>query len=248
MSGEIVSDRAIQDDLIRYLSDAGVRSDPRGKLPLAPAEAAKAQQFARFLARRYYRDRLLRSFRYTRRLATQIGRVAEDIVDGAQFHAFLDQCVLGSFAAARQVGEMAVVHLDAAPHPGPWWRDLVEYEYAYFLQTATSEPGTRTRRHTRGASAFCQTFSWSLPEVLECLRSGFPVGEDLRRECTLLFSRTHLGRIFVVELEKDAASVFRSTNGFRTPEQIAVAAGVPGQAVIALLEQFVEMGAVEKPV
>jgi hypothetical protein len=242
-----VSDRALQDELIRYLSDADARAHPAEKLPLAPAEAAKAVRFAHFLARRYYRDRLVRSFRYTRRFAAQVGRMAGDIVEGVQFNAFLGQCVLGSFAASRQVGEMAVVHLDKAPHPGPWWRDLVEYEYAYFLETATSEPAARTRRHTRGASAFCQTFSWSMPEVLDRLRSGQPVPNDLRRECTLLFSRTHLGRVFVVELEKDAAAVFRSTNGFRTPEQIAASAGVPLEAVIPLLEQFVEIGAVEEP-
>ncbi len=163
------------------------------------------------------------------------------------FNAFLEQCVLGSFAASRQVGEMAVVHLDGAPHPGPWWRDLVEYEYAYFLQTATSEAASRTRRHTRGTSAFSQTFSWSLPELLQHLRMGQPVGDDLRRECTLLFSRTHVGKIFVVELEKDAAAVFRSTNGFRTPEQIGATAGVAVEVVVPLLAQFVEIGAVEGP-
>ncbi len=242
-----MSDRALQDELIRYLSDARARSHPPENLPLPPAEAAKAGRFAVFLARRYYRDRLVRAFRYTRRFASQIGRLAEDVVEGEQFEAFLLQCVLGSFAAARQVGEMAVAHLDTAPHPGPWWRDLVEYEYAYFLQTATSEPGAHTRRHNRGASAFSQTFAWFLPQMLERLRSGQPIEEDLRRECTLLFSRTHLGKIFVVELEKDAAAVFRSTNGFRTPEQIAAAAGVPAEAAVALLEQFVELGAVEKP-
>ncbi|MGH8458338.1 MAG: hypothetical protein ACRESV_03215, partial [Nevskiales bacterium] len=97
----------------------------------------------------FYRDCLARSFRYTRQFAAQTGRVAEVIVEGAQFHEFLEQCVLGSFAAARQAGEMAVVYLDTAEHPGPWWRDLVEYEYACFLQAATSEPAARTRRHTR---------------------------------------------------------------------------------------------------
>lgn len=198
-------------------------------------------------ARRYYHDHLARSFRYTRGFAAQVGRVAEDIVTGAEFDSFLAQCETGSFAAARRAGEMAVVHLDGATHPGPWWRDLVEYEYAYFLQAATTEPASRTRRHTRGASAFCQTFSWSMPDVLERLRSGQAVGEDLRRECTLLFSRTHKSQVFVVQLEKDAAAVFRSANGFRTPEQIAAAAGVPAEAVVPLLEQFVEIGAVEGP-
>ncbi len=196
----------------------------------------------------FYRDCLQRSFRYTRQFGAHTGRVAEDVVNGAQFQSFLGECVPGSFAAARQAGEMAVVHLDTAPHPGPWWRDLVEYEYASFLQAATSEPAARTRRHTRGASAFCQTFAWFLPEVLERLRSGQPIEDDLRRECTLLFSRTHLGKVVVVEVEKDAAAVFRSTNGFRTAEQIAAAAGVPVEAVAPLLEQFVEIGAVEKPV
>ena len=242
-----MSDRAVQDDLIRYLSDPGARAHPPENLPLPPEEAAKAERFARFLARRYYRDRLVRSFRYTRRFAPQIGRVAEDVVDGAQFSSFLEQCVLGSFAAALQVGEMAVAHLETAPHPGPWWRDVVEYEYAYFLQTATSESGTRTRRHTRGASAFSQTFAWSLPKVLQRLRSSQPIEETLHRDCTLFFSRTHLGKIFVVELENDAAGVFRSTNGFRTPQQIASTAGVALEQVLLLLEQFVEIGAVEKP-
>ncbi len=242
-----MSDRALQDELIRYLSDADLRAHSGGKLPLAPSEAAKAARFANFLARRYYRDRLVRSFRYTRRFQPQTGRLAEEVVDGAPFNSYLEHCVLGSFAAARQVGEMAVVYLDTAPHPGAWWRDLVEYEYAYFLQAATSEPASRTRRHTRGASALCQTFSWSLPDLLERLRSGHALSEELRRECTLLFSRTHLGRIFVVELEKDAAGVFRSTNGFRTPEQIASTAGVPLEAVVPLLGQFAEIGAVEEP-
>jgi hypothetical protein len=243
-----VSDRALQDDLIRYLSDAGVRLHPQEELPLAPEEAAKAGRFANFLARRYYRDRLTRSFRYTRSFQPQTGRLAEEIVDRPQFDTFLAQCVLGSFSAARQVGEMAKVYLDAAPHPGPWWRELVEYEYAYFLQTATSEPGTRTRRHKRGASAFSQPFSWFLPGVLERLRSGQAIDDNLRRECTLMFSCTHLGKIFVVELERDSAAVFRSTNGFRTPEQIAVAANVSVEFAQALLEQFVEIGAVEEAI
>jgi hypothetical protein len=86
-----------------------------------------------------------------------------------------------------------------------------------------------------------------MPDVLERLRSGQAVAEDLCRECTLLFSRTHKGQVFVVQLEKDAAAVFRSANGFRTPEQIAAAAGVSAEAVVPLLEQFVEIGAVEAP-
>src|ERR1700675_5130702 len=105
--------RALQDELIRYLSDATLRRAPRRpeSLKLNGDEAEKANKFARFLARRYYRDRLMRSFRYSLIFADKTGRRAAEICDREEFEPFLDQCVLGSVAAARRAGEMAVAHL-----------------------------------------------------------------------------------------------------------------------------------------
>ena len=60
------SDRELQDAVITYLADAALRRGA-SDLPLAPEQAQRAGRFARFLARRYYRDRLARSFRYSRR-------------------------------------------------------------------------------------------------------------------------------------------------------------------------------------
>jgi hypothetical protein len=197
---------------------------------------------------RYYHDCLVNAFPYTRAWAHHTGRVAEDVARHAQFQAVVAQCAPGAFSAARQVGEMAKVHLDTAPHPGPWWRDLVEYEFACFLQTATTEPAVRTRRHTRGSSALSEVFGWKMQELIEHLRAGQPIGDDLRGECMLLFSRARQGSAVVVELDRASAAVFRSTNGFRTPEQIAVAAGVSVELATALLEQFVEIGAVEEAI
>jgi hypothetical protein len=56
------SDRELQDEVITYLADATLRRSS-ADLPMAPEQAQRADRFARFLARRYYRDRLARSFR-----------------------------------------------------------------------------------------------------------------------------------------------------------------------------------------
>jgi hypothetical protein len=63
----------------------------------------------------------------------------------------------------------------------------------------TAERGTSLDRPSPGVSALCRRFGWALPELLPRLRAGEATGDDLRREATLLFSRTHAGRIYVAE-------------------------------------------------
>jgi hypothetical protein len=238
-----MSDRAVQDEVIRYLADGKVRVQ-RGA-PISAREAGKAAQFAHFLARRYYRDRLARSFRYSHRFRTQTGRVAEEVVDYAEFDRFLIECVMGSLESARRVGEMARAYLTALPSPGAWWPDLLEYEYAYFLQAATAEREESPQRPSPGVSAVCWRFTWALPEMLPRLRAGEAIDDDLRREVTLLFSRTHAGRIYVVEVEPTMERVFCATNGHRTVEEIAEAVGVPPNQARALLASLESIGAVQ---
>jgi hypothetical protein len=241
-----MSDRAVQDAVIRYLADASVRAQGPHDAPIPAGEAAKAARFAHFLARRYYRDRLARSFRYSHRLIGQTRRSAEQVVDGAEFDCFLPGCVMGSLASAQRVGEMARAQLAAVPL-GPWWPDLLDYECAYFLQAATAERGASADRPLPGVSAICQRFAWALPEMLPRLRAAEAIGDDLRREATLLFSRTHAGRIYVVEVEPRLESVFRATDGRRTVDAIAEAAGVPAEQAQALLVSLAGIGAVRLP-
>ncbi len=241
--------RALQDELIRYLSDARLRRAPRrpASLKLNGDEAEKANKFARFLARRYYRDRLVRSFRYSRQFSAAAGRRAEDICDGEGFDAFLDQCVLGSVASARRAGEMAVAHLSPGQSLFPWWSDLTAYESAHLLQTATTERAEPGPHYQRSPSATCIRFEWALPEMLPQLRKGEAVGEEFHRGVTLLFSRTHMGKIYVVELDECAAAVFRATDGSRAAEQIAEAAGATFQQTEEALSSLVQIGAVVRP-
>src|SRR5256886_11182558 len=97
------SDRDLQDDVIRYLADAGTRNKNSSGLPLSPEQAKRAGKFARFLARRYYRDRLARSLRYSRMFSSALGRTAEQVVDGEFFQDFLNECVMGSLEGAERV-------------------------------------------------------------------------------------------------------------------------------------------------
>ena len=60
-----MTDRDVQDEIIRYLTEPLGRTSAALALALAPEQAARAGHFAQFLARRYYRDRLGRSFRYS---------------------------------------------------------------------------------------------------------------------------------------------------------------------------------------
>jgi hypothetical protein len=243
-----MSDRAVQDEIIRYLADGRVRAQGRRGAPICAGEAGKAVQFAHFLARRFYRDRLTRSFRYSHRFRMQTGRIAEEVVDHAEFDQFLGECVIGSLESARRVGEMARAHLTTSRPPGAWWPELLEYEYAYFLQTATAgRTQSSGDRPSPGLSAVCRRFAWALPELLPRLRRGEAIGDDLRREATLLFSRTHAGRIYVVEIEPTMERAFRATDGRRTVEEIVEASGVPPEQAAALLASLDSIGAVQFP-
>ena len=233
------SDRELQDEVITYLADATLRGNA-SELPLAPEQAQRAGRFARFLARRYYRDRLARSFRYSRRF----GPSPESIVDTPAFDAFLDDCVLGSLRAAERVGDLLVDHFRRLPAPGPWWNDLLEYERLFFLQAATSETTIASEFPRPTVSARCHTFSWDLPTLLPRLKSGEPAGQELRREVTLLFSRTHLGRIYVAEVDEATAAVFHAADGRRSPAQIAAISALSSGVVQQTLRALSQVGAV----
>ena len=242
-----MDDRALQDEMIRYLSDAKLRAAPPKSLKLSTDEAEKANKFARFLARRYYRARLLRSFRYTRAFSGRTGRRAEEVCDLPECEAFLNACVLGSLDSARRAGEMAVAHLAPGKALFPWWSDLIAYESAHFLQTATTERAQPGPRYQRAPSATCIRFDWALPEMLAQLRQGESVGEGFRRSAVLLFSRTHMGKIYVVELDGSTEVVFGAVDGSSAVEQIAENAGVTIQKAEEVLGNLARVGAVEVP-
>jgi hypothetical protein len=153
-------------------------------------------------ARDFYGEQLARCFVATGAFARVTGRTAEDVVTSEPFATVLRECAFGSLDAARRIGEIAVVHLDAPVGgvPGLWWRDLCNYERSYFLQAATTDAGPPTNRPRRGTSALSTTFAWDMPKLLERLKAGLPVGPELRRNLILLFARGAEGKVYVVEV------------------------------------------------
>lgn len=241
------ADRDLQDEVIRYLTDARARGSEQPHIPLTSAESEKANRFARFLARRYYRDRLGRSFRYSRLVAKQLNRVAEEVVDLDIFEGLLNECLLGSLETAQRVGKLAVLHLSEPASPGPWWRELLEYEESFFIQTATVDHQAAAQIPASATSALCRSFVWNLPEVLKRLRAGDAVSDELQSPVVLLFSRTTGGRIYVVEVDKATEIVFKSVDGKRALDQIAAAVALPPAIVRTTLRALSEVGAIVLP-
>src|SRR5438874_7740603 len=220
-----LNDRDLQDEIIRYLTEPAARAAPM--TALAPEQAARAAHFARFLARRYYRDRLGRSFRYSA-MMNGIGRRAIDVVEAEEFNRVASREAMGSLAAAQQVGALAVQHLTPSRDEA-WWPALLEYERAHFLQTATSESAHRGQHLRRGVCAVCRQFDWHLPELLQRIKTNQPMDDagNLHRPVTLLFSRTHAGKIFVMEVDAATAAVFSAVDGARSVAEISELTKMP---------------------
>jgi hypothetical protein len=239
-------DRDLQDSIIRHLTDANARSQGIAVEYLDGPEAERAERFSRFLARRYYRDRLNRGFRYSAKLVDP-QNAADHVPDSAQFESILDNCVLSSIATSRAVGELAVTHLVPFRHE-EWWSELLEYERAFFLQLATSEATLPSKFPQRGTSTIVRTFEFDWPELLLRLRSKEIPTEASRRAVTLLFSRTHLGRIYVVELDAASATVFDALNGNTTLESVPSLRSISAIETQRVFTTLAEVGAIVVPV
>lgn len=239
-----LSDRDVQDSIIRYLSDSQVRSEPSHAF-LDTEEAHRAQRFSRFLVRRYYRDRLTRAFHYS---AALVGKhqSAENSADSVEFDRILDRCVLGSLTSSKEVGELAVWRL-LPLRSDAWWSELLEYERAFFLQLATSEAtpaGTAPKKNT---SAVIREFRVQIPELLASFRRGNGITHISYTSLTLLFSRTTHGKIYVVEPDEKTSAVFRSVDGKSSQKQIASTAAIPQEEIHRILTTLGDIGSLVLP-
>ena len=217
-SSALTTDRNLQDQVIRYLADASLRSLEISPGFLDDHETSRAERFSRFLGRRYYRDRLSRGFRYSDKLVSV--KPVTQVVEEPEFECILGRCVLGSLKTATEVGNLAVSRLSSL-RSERWWGELLEYERAFFLQLATSEQTAASELPRKNASVVIREFQVPISELLARLRSGAQVGDNLQGNATLLFSRTAHGKIYVVELDERTSAVFRAIDGTRSQDEIA---------------------------
>ncbi len=169
--------RSLHDALLTVLSDGPLRArlltgdtSARGMLGreewvmLRRVSVERLCRMARFLARHYYRERIVRLFRHIRTLAPHTGRDPLAVLDTPAGLASLDQSVLGTHATAERlvsliedslIGNDAVIRLAI-----PYWRDLVRYHVTMFRVEAGAplsggNPGGtpwRDRRPAKGSS------------------------------------------------------------------------------------------------
>jgi hypothetical protein len=79
------------------------------------------------------------------------------------------------------------------------------------------------------------------------LKSAQNIGDDLKKDVLLLFSRTSGGKIYVVELQGSSELVWQHADGFRRVDQIASAVSLPAQTVQDTLQALSQIGAVVLP-
>ena len=243
-SSAVSADRNLQDQVIRYLADATVRSLEVSPGFLDDKETSRAERFSRFLARRYYRDRLSRGFRYSDKLVSV--KTVTHVVDEPEFESILGRCVLGSLKTATEVGNLVVSRLSSLRNER-WWHELLEYERAFFLQLATSEQTAANELPQKNASAVIREFHVPISELLARLRSGERVGDDLHGNATLLFSRTLHGKIYVVEVDERTSAVFRTIDGKRSQDEIATFCRGSREEIERVFATLCDIGSVVPP-
>lgn len=251
-----MSDRGLQDDIIRALADAPYRASAAWRAR-ALADPARVDRFARFLARHFYHERLIHFFRYSRALAKVTQRYPETVLKDPAFDALLPELVLGSRTSAIAVAGLAVGRVrDGRVADIPYLEDLLAYEQGMMVV----EAGARVWRDDgAGAAAVAKPWSsplrvegtmlldlqYDLPHVLPALlRPWTAVPEAPHRPTRLLIARSSRGRVSVARTDATVATLLELADGRTSLVDLAREAGLRPAELEATLQQLVEIGAV----
>ena len=252
-----MSDRALQDDVIRALADAPYRESAAWRARRL-ADPDRVERFARFLARHFYYERVVHFFKYSRALARVTGRRPEAVLTRPDFEALVPTIVLGSRQTAQAVALLVVTHVGDAGPVIPYLADLLRYEAAMMVVEAGPRiwrDGPESKDQTVG------TGEWSAPEKVEgtvllelaydlppvlpqLLRPWSDVPQAPARSTTLLVARSPHGRVAVARSTHAVAALLRLADGRKTLAQLAHDAGLEVRELEQALHGLAELGAV----
>jgi hypothetical protein len=255
--------RRVHDALLRALISAErrralARRDPDAGVPEAAVEETVLRQIdperlgrlARFMARHFYRERIVRLFAASRTLARRRGVDPLSVLDTPAFDGVLAGAELGSLATAERVAALVEQCL-AEPLSGlAYGRDLLAYEGALFR----AEAGARRWRETPTEAAVpvaspharvC-ALDWDVIQLVSAVRRGDgALPEPARAPARVLVALGKSGRVTTVRCPDGVERLLGALDGARTTAEVARVAGVGEADAAQALRQLTEIGAVE---
>jgi hypothetical protein len=255
--------RSVHDGLLRALTSAHLRrqlaaADPRAAAALGAEEAAvlraadplRLARLARFMARHFYRERIVRLFAASRLLARGQGVEALAVLDTPAFGALLDEAEVGSSETAERVAGMVEAAL-APPLAGlDHGRDLLRYEGMLFR----AEAGPRRWRESgpdggvpvRSSHARLVALEWDVTPLVAAVRRGDPALPAVMRGPTrLLVTLGPSGRVTALRCPEPLERLLGALDGVRSVREAAASAGVGEAEARQALDRLAEVGAVE---
>ncbi len=252
--------RSLHDSLLKVVSDGALRrrlagGDRQALTLLGREEAAvlarlpgeRLARLARFMARHYYRERIVRLYRHVRLLAAVTGRDPLAVLETAEGVRFLDQAALGSLASAEQLLVLIEQYLtrDDGALTGrlPYWRDLLRYQAAMLRAEAIHEPGSHDSGRPRPSPSLQRLeLEWDIPAVVVELkkRASVPVGQPVRT--LLLVARSRHGRVAALRCTEPVRRVLEQADGTRDAGELARVCEMTRLDVESLVRHLTEVG------
>ncbi|MGH7537134.1 MAG: hypothetical protein ACREMF_00745 [Gemmatimonadales bacterium] len=251
-----MSDRAVQDTIIRALADAPFRASREWRLQEL-ANQDRVDRFARFLARHFYHERLVHFFKYSRALVRVTGRTPEGVLTNSAFVALIPTLVLGSRASAVAVAQLVVDHVRGGTTAEiPYLDELLSYEQAMMVVESgarvwrdgtpdETNPKNQWSTPLRVEGTMLLDLTYDLPVVLpRLLQPWSEVPQPPRRQIRLLIARSKHGRVSVARTSTAIDTLLSLADGRRSLDDLAREAGLRPAELEGTLQGLVEIGAV----
>jgi hypothetical protein len=215
---------------------------------LCAADPARVRHLARFLGRHFYRERIVRLFAASRRLAQEAGHDPLDVLEGSAFATLLDGAELGSAATADAVATLVEGEVAGALAARPWGAALAAYEGALFRVEAGPRRWATAAGDTvvRAATARVLTLAWDVTGLVAAVRRGQRgLPEPPANPIRLLVALDPEGRVTTVRASEGIERVLAALDAPRTAAALARMLGSDEASCGRAIQQLAAIGAVE---
>lgn len=254
--------RSLHDGLLRVLTSARLRNWAAASnvstlsaavglaeaRVLCAADPARVRHLARFLGRHFYRERIVRLFAASRRLAQEAGHDPLDVLEGSAFATLLDGAELGSAATADAVATLVEGEVAGALAARPWGAALAAYEGALFRVEAGPRRWATAAGDTavRAATARVLTLAWDVTGLVAAVRRGqCALPEPPANPIRLLVALDPEGRVTTVRASEGIERVLAALDAPRTAAALARMLGSDEASCGRAIQQLAAIGAVE---